>query len=346
MKIKFLSLIIALFYPLIINAQQNNSIKWLTFEEAEKLDSAEHRPFLIDVYTDWCGWCKRMSATTFANPNIANYINKNFYPIKFDAETSDTIIYGGKEYINEGKANNLAIKLLNGRLSYPTIVYIDRDSNVAPIPGYMEPKDIEPLLVYFAEDVSRNASLEKFSTDFMYSFADNYKDEISKIKEEEKHDTTGKIEWLNFDEAFEKYDKNPKPLLLNVWIDFIPEGVTNSISGNIFERSVLKDSTITNYINKNFYPIKFYAASQDTIKAFGGSFVGSGIGMPHQLTGALMGNNFIFPSMFFFNNKKEFLTRLNGYFQSNVYEIILKFYAEEAYKTQSFQDYYLKNNKK
>lgn len=66
-------------------------IKWLTFEEAEKLDSAENRPFLIDVYTDWCGWCKRMMATTFHNRQLASYINQNFYCVRFDAETQDTI---------------------------------------------------------------------------------------------------------------------------------------------------------------------------------------------------------------------------------------------------------------
>lgn len=323
---------------------QQDAVKWLTFAEAEKLDSAEHRPFLIDVYTDWCGWCKRMSAVTFNNQGIANYINRNFYPIRFDAETTDTVYFRNKEYKNDGKVNALAVKLLEGRLSYPTIVYIDRDTNTMPIPGYMEPKDIEPLLVYFAENVSRNSDPDSFRKDFMFTYPNVYADDIKKSKEPDMPDTTGKIEWLTFEEAFAKSEKEPKPLLINLWIDFFPEGVKYSISGNIIN-TVFKNPSISDYINKNFYPVKFYAASQDTVNAFGQTFVGSGKGMPHQLTGALMNNNYTFPSMFFFTKEKQYITRMNDYFNSKTYKIILQFYAEEAYKKENFIDFYRRNNK-
>ncbi len=323
---------------------QQDAVKWLTFAEAEKLDSADHRPFLIDVYTDWCGWCKRMSAVTFNNQSIARYINKNFYPIRFDAETSDTIYFKNKEYKSNGKVNELAIKLLEGRLSYPTIVYIDRDTNTMPIPGYMEPKAIEPILVYFAENVSRNSDPESFRKDFMLSYPNIYTEELNKTDEADKPDTSGIIEWMNIEDAFKKAETNPKPILLNLWLDFYPQGVNYSISGNIIN-TVMKNSDVCNYINKNYYPVKFYAASQDTINILGQTFVGSGTGMPHQLTGVLMNNNFTFPSIFFFNKERQFIARINNYFNSKTYKIILQFYAEEAYKKENFIDYYKRNSK-
>lgn len=326
-----------------IHAQQKVEVKWLTFEEAEKLDSTDHRPFLIDVYTDWCGWCKRMSAVTFANPNIANYINQNFYPIRFDAETSDTIKFRNKEHKSNGKVNELAIELLHGRLSYPTIVYIDRDSNAMPVPGYMEPKDIEPLLVYFSENVSRNASPETFKNDFIFTFPKVYAEEIKNTEKALMPDTTGKIEWLSIEEAFKKAEKDPKPIMIDLWIDFFPAGVKYSISGNIATQTVFKNSELCDYINKNYYPVKFYAASQDTVKVFGQTFTGLGQGMPHQLTTALMNNSYTFPSVFFFNKQRQFISRINEYFDSKTYKIILQYYAEEAYLKEKFGDFYKRN---
>ena len=107
----------------------------------------------------------------------------------------------------------------------------------------------------------------------------------------------------------------------------------------------MKNSDVCNYINKNYYPVKFYAASQDTINILGQTFVGSGTGMPHQLTGVLMNNNFTFPSIFFFNKERQFIARINNYFNSKTYKIILQFYAEEAYKKENFIDYYKRNSK-
>ncbi len=343
MKIKSLITALLIIYAQNLVAQQD-AVKWLTFAEAEKLDSADHRPFLIDVYTDWCGWCKRMSAVTFNNQGIANYINRNFYPIRFDAETSDTVKFRNKEYKSNGKVNELAVKLLEGRLSYPTIVYIDRDTNTMPIPGYMEPKDIEPLLVYFAENVSRNSDPESFRKDFMYTFPSVYADELKKNKETDMPDTSGKIEWLGIEEAFKKAEKEPKPILINLWLDFYPQGVNYSISGNIIN-TVMKNSEVCNYINKNYYPVKFYGASQDTVRILGQTFVGSGTGMPHQLTGALMNNNYTFPSIFFFNKERQYIARINDYFNATIYKIILQYYCEEAYKKENFGEFYRRNNK-
>ena len=49
-------------------------VNWMSFEEAVEKSKKEKRKIFIDVYTDWCGWCKVMDKNTFSQPVIAKYI--------------------------------------------------------------------------------------------------------------------------------------------------------------------------------------------------------------------------------------------------------------------------------
>tara|TARA_B100000683_G_C12505062_1_gene558872 strand:+ start:1700 stop:3121 length:1422 start_codon:yes stop_codon:yes gene_type:complete len=83
--------------------KHSGPIHWLTLQEADSLYQTNPKPLFIDVYTDWCGWCKRMDATTFQDKSIANYLNTNFYPVKLNAETNEPIRFQGKIYYNSQK---------------------------------------------------------------------------------------------------------------------------------------------------------------------------------------------------------------------------------------------------
>ena len=71
---------------------QETKVKWYTFEEAVELNKKEQRKIFIDVYTDWCGWCKKMDANTFSNPVIAKILNEDYYAVKFNAEHTEILI--------------------------------------------------------------------------------------------------------------------------------------------------------------------------------------------------------------------------------------------------------------
>src|SRR3990172_7231234 len=113
-----------------IKPGKEKEIKWYTFKEAQELNKKTPKKFLIDCYTNWCGWCKKMDATTFKNEVIAKYVNEKYYAIHFNAETKDTINFNGKDYTNKSGTHSLAIYLLNKQLSYPNIVYLDEDLNL------------------------------------------------------------------------------------------------------------------------------------------------------------------------------------------------------------------------
>lgn len=127
--------------------------KWLTLQEAADQLQKEKRPVLIDLYTDWCGWCKAMDKRTYSNKKVSEYLGQKFYPVKIDAESKQSFIWQGKKYdFQQGQgANSFAIYLTNGQLSYPTTVFIPIDGEPQAIPGFLAPNEFELLARYFGE---------------------------------------------------------------------------------------------------------------------------------------------------------------------------------------------------
>jgi len=159
---------------LIANGQTTGEVKvkWYTIKEALELQKKEPRKIIIDVYTDWCGWCKRMDKETFNHPVIAAYLNNHFYPVKFNAESFDSIEFGGKKFINEGKGqrptHQFAFALLNGQLSYPSVAYLNENLQLlATIPGFLTADQLEPLLNFIVEDKYKSTTLDNYQKTFV-----------------------------------------------------------------------------------------------------------------------------------------------------------------------------------
>ena len=149
-------------------APKEEGVKWLTIEQAQELNKKKPRKIFIDVYTDWCGWCKRMDKTTFNHPKVAKYLNDNFYPVKLDAEQNANIIFKDQVYkMGARGTHDLAVSLLAGQMSYPTTVYLDEKLNViSPIPGYMEAKQFNALLHFINTEAYKKGQFDAFEKGF------------------------------------------------------------------------------------------------------------------------------------------------------------------------------------
>ena len=153
---------IALFIITIATQAQENSqahsgpVKWLTIQEAEKRSLTEKRLIFIDVYTDWCGWCKVMDKNTFADPEVARILNEKFYPVKFNAEQREDVTFQGNTFkfaaYGNGGTHELASALLQNRLSYPTVVFLDEEFKmIQPLPGYQKAPEFHRIIQFLGE---------------------------------------------------------------------------------------------------------------------------------------------------------------------------------------------------
>lgn len=143
-------------------------INWLTWNEAVELNKTHPKKVFVDVYTDWCGWCKRMDATTFADPNVVSYMNENFYAVKLDAEMKESITFKDQEfkYVTSGKRgiHTLAYSLLEGKLSYPSFVTLNENYDLIWIsPGFKKPEQIIKELKFAAEEMYEDESWREYN---------------------------------------------------------------------------------------------------------------------------------------------------------------------------------------
>ena len=173
-------LIIAL---LSTNAIAQKKIKWMTMNEAIEAQKEEPKKIFVDAYTAWCGWCKKMDKDTFAKADVAQYINDNFYPVKFDAEGNSTVDYKGQSFTNV----NYKASRKNSRNSqhdfarlmqvrgYPAIVFIDAVDGFQAFSGYKKPRQLEVVLRMMKTDAYKELTTQEkyneYVTDFEYTFS-------------------------------------------------------------------------------------------------------------------------------------------------------------------------------
>jgi thioredoxin-related protein len=147
------------------------TVNWMTFEQAIKASEKTKKKIFIDVYTDWCGWCKVMDRNTFNDPNVSKILNEDYYPVKFNAEQREDVMFKGQafKFVASGTSgyHQLAATLLNNQLSYPTVVFLDEEFNgITPLAGYKKPEEFHRYLVfirdeYYKKGQNGNAEFQK-----------------------------------------------------------------------------------------------------------------------------------------------------------------------------------------
>ena len=151
-----------------INKNAKDSITWYSWEEAIKLNDSIPKKLFIDVYTDWCGWCKRMDATTFKDSAVVEIMNRDFYAIKLDAEMKENVVFKGYTFKFDPKlgrrgCHELAASLLENRMSYPSFVAMDEEvRRITIISGYQEANPMQKILSFLAEEKYKTMSYKDY----------------------------------------------------------------------------------------------------------------------------------------------------------------------------------------
>lgn len=135
---------------------QEAEIQWLSFEQLEDALAQKPKKVFIHFYTDWCAYCKKMDKAAFKNPQVVSKLNKEFYAVKMNAESTDSIQFGGDWFVNQqiGTSRNPThqIPLLlaskeNHPFSLPAMVFLNEKFEITDRHfEYLSPKQLLNLL--------------------------------------------------------------------------------------------------------------------------------------------------------------------------------------------------------
>lgn len=332
MRIHLLIIIITFCFKL--SAQTDNGlVNWMTLKEAQEKSKLQPKPVLLEIYTDWCGWCKHMMKTTYSNQGLAGYINANFYPVKFNAETKDTIEYLGKKYFPTSKEpktpHELAIKFLGNSQSYPSTLFLANNFEFTLVTqGYLDDKKIEPILVFTVENGFRSCGYDDFSERFAKTFYDT-----AFVKKQ--------IKIYSIKEAMALQKKKPKKLLVNVYTGFCN-------SCRVMNKTTFTDTSIASYIDKNFYLVNFDAESNDTIlfnneKCF--KQMVNGFPM-NSFAMKVTNNRFSLPALAILDEQSNVIDVLNNYQHPKNLKPVLFYFASNQFKTKKWPEFIADYNSK
>lgn len=166
---KFIALILVWFVFCGLMGPKKKKNIWQSWAEVTKLQQQITKPILIDIYTDWCKYCKVMDATTYRKDSVIIYLQQHFYRYKLNAEKNDSINWQQKVYRFNPRYNthDFAVYLTKGNTVYPTTVIINSKGQPYFQPGALTINEMEFLLKYMIEAEPKGITMADYQQQFI-----------------------------------------------------------------------------------------------------------------------------------------------------------------------------------
>ena len=149
-------LFLALLTALPLRAEKPNPVKWAPFTEGVQNAISKGKYVFVDVYADWCGYCKQLDLVTFRAPTVVAELDKNFVSVKLDSDGETPVVWKGHKMTSRELASLWRIDGL------PTMIFINpKGEIVGSYSSYAEPDLMAKLLTY----ISSGARERKVSFD-------------------------------------------------------------------------------------------------------------------------------------------------------------------------------------
>jgi len=133
--------------------------EWLEWNQGLAEAKSKDKPVLVDVYTDWCGWCRRMDREVYSRADVRASLAKRFVTVKLNAEADDAASYRGKDFTSRSLASGFRVT------GYPTTVFLRANGDhIVNVPGYIPADRFLILLEYIGDGhLDRGVDFQEFA---------------------------------------------------------------------------------------------------------------------------------------------------------------------------------------
>jgi thioredoxin-related protein len=162
MKITVLALLFACFLSAAAQAGDNNpkaaaQPTWLGFDAGMKEARRTNKKVFVDVYTDWCGWCKKMDKEVFSHAAVGPYLSEQYVLVRLNAESAAKVSY------KDTQSSEMELARKFGVTGYPTSLFFEPNGDlITSLPGYVKADDFMAVLKYFAESHYKKLDWQAF----------------------------------------------------------------------------------------------------------------------------------------------------------------------------------------
>lgn len=127
-------------------APRAQAVEWKSWNQGLASAASSRRPVVVDVYTDWCRWCKQMDREVYGREDVRRYLESRFVAIKLNAESAEPVSHQGRSMTARGLASSFDVS------GYPTTIFLTSSGeHLANVPGYIEPGRFLLLLRYVGD---------------------------------------------------------------------------------------------------------------------------------------------------------------------------------------------------
>jgi thioredoxin-related protein len=268
-----------------------------------------------------------MEKTTFSNPEVSNYINIVFYPVKVDAESGDSLtFFDGKKYgkSKTGKQyNDLATTLLGKTDTFPALVIFSRKAQGQVFKGYKNRDEIFRPLIYYSEDIDQAVDYKDWYKIHKKGFPPGKTQIMTHLY----------VKWKNLNEAEAANKTEPRKMILNFYNYY-------RVSCSLMRTEVFNNPVIANYLNEKYYCVNIDVFTQDTLEIFGQKYINENKPYKyHQLPIAALEGQMTFPSFIILDENGKVLEKMRQFVTPVTLETIVHYYGDNSYKTDKWDDF-------